>query len=72
MVVCREQRARAESLRVLDKFGNGPGDAQPVIGAGSTPDFIEQNQAACGGAIENMCSFDHFDHERALAPGEIV
>ncbi len=43
MVVGGKQRARAESGTVVDIFRNGPGDAKPIIGAGATSNFIQQD-----------------------------
>src|SRR5690625_7115188 len=53
-------------------FDNGPCDAEAVVGARAASDFVENNQAAVGGVVENICGFVHFDHESRIAAGEFV
>ena len=35
-------------------------------------DFVEDDETAFGGVIEDVCGFQHLDHEGALATGQII
>ena len=57
---------------VVEVFGDGPGDADAVEGAGAAADFVEDDEAAGGGVVEDVGGFLHFDHEGAASAGEVV
>src|SRR5262249_44613320 len=67
-----KERPCAKPRRILDVFCDRPGDAEAIVGAGPSSDFIEQDQAPSGGAIHNMGSFNHLDHKGALSSREVV
>src|SRR5688572_1105010 len=72
MVMRSKQRSCPQMLSRVDELGDCPGNAQAVVGARSPPYFIQENQALPAGAVEDLRGFKHFDHERALASGEII
>jgi len=57
---------------VMQVFDDAPGQAEAVEGAGATSDFIEDDETARGGVVEDVGGFAHFDHESGLAPREVV
>src|SRR6516165_6286882 len=65
-----EERFGADLVvQVLD---DGPREAEAVEGAGAATDFIEDDQAALGGVVEDVSSLAHFDHEGGLATGQVI
>ena len=59
-----EQRAAADLVvQVLD---HGPGQREPVVGAGAAADLVQDHQAAARGQVQNPRGLGHLDHERAL------
>ena len=69
-VVGGEQREGA--ARFGQVLGGGGGQRQAVVGAGATPDFIEQDQASVGGAVQDVGRLGHLHHERGASAAEIV
>ncbi len=57
---------------VMHRLDHRPGNGQPVIGRGASPDLIEDDKAVRRCLGEDRGGFDHFDHERRAAAGEIV
>ena len=57
---------------VVEEFGDCPGERNTVVGAGTASDFVEDNEAAGGGGIEDAGGFGHFHHESALAACQFV
>ena len=56
-----EQAAAAINfVQVLD---GGPGDGQPVEGGGAAADFVEDDQRAFAGLVQNCRRLHHLDHE---------
>src|SRR5687768_17970754 len=72
MVMRGKQCSCAQMLSRVDVLGDCPGDAQAVVGARPAPYLIQENKALPAGAVEDLRGFQHFDHERASAGGEIV
>ena len=72
MVVRGEERLRAAARVVVQILHDGAGDGQPVIGAGATPDLVQDHQAARRRVMQDVRRLDHLDHERALPGGEVV
>ncbi len=72
MVVGGEERFGAQFRMVVDIFDDGPGNGQPVIGAGPAPDLVQHQQAATGGMVEDVGRLDHLDHEGGLAAVDLV
>ena len=50
----------------------GPGDRQAVEGRGAAADFVEDDQRAFAGLVEDDGGLDHLDHEGGAAAREIV
>ena len=56
-------------LRVIvDIFNDCPGDGDSIVCTGAAADFIQDEQAAGGGMVENVCHLDHLHHKCGL-PG---
>src|SRR5215510_11298750 len=72
MIMSRKERSCANLPRVLNVFGDRPRNTEAIIGASPSADFIKEDQAPSGGVIQNMRSFDHLDHKRALPSREVV
>ena len=53
------------------RFGDRPGDGETVVGTGSSPDLVEENQGTIGCMVENVRGF-HLDHEGGTPAGEVV
>ena len=70
-VVVRGEESAATD-RVVDVLDDAPGERQAVVGAGAAADFVEDDEAAWRGGVEDAGRLGHFDHERALAAGEFV
>ena len=65
-------KKRPGAKRGVEIFGHGPGDAQAIEGARATSDFIEDDQAARGGVVQDIGRLVHLNHKGALAASEIV
>ncbi len=70
MIMGGEQAAAGNV--VMDRLHHGPGDRQPVIGAGAAPDFIQDHEAVRGRLRQDRRRLDHFDHEGRSATRQIV
>ncbi len=57
---------------VAKVFHRRPGDGKPVVGAGSPPDFVQDDQAASLCIVENIRKLAHFHEEGGLPLGKIV
>ena len=65
-----EQRAAAIALvQMLDRR---PGYGEPVEGRGAAADFVQNDQRALAGLIEDRRGLDHLDHESRVAARQIV
>ena len=69
MVVSGEQRARAARGQ---RFRDRPCEAEAVERAGASADFIENNQAARAGVMQDVRCLGHLDHEGRLAGVDLV
>ncbi len=56
----------------VEVFNDGPGDGKAVVGAGTAPDFVEDDEAFGAGVIEDVGGLVHLDHEGGVSPGEFV
>ncbi len=72
VVVGGEQRFGAGALVVVQVFGEAPGDADAVVGAGAAPDFVEQDERAVADIVHNQRGFVHFHHKRTFAAADVV
>ncbi len=72
VVMRGKQSAQAATRAPGQFFHYCPGQGHTVVCAGSTPDFIQNDQAAPGGLAQNARGFHHFHHEGALALSQIV
>ncbi|MEY3460037.1 MAG: hypothetical protein RL215_3194 [Planctomycetota bacterium] len=57
---------------VVEEFCDGPGEGDPIIGAGTASDFVEDDEAAGGGCVEDAGGFCHFDHEGTLTASQFI
>ena len=64
--------ARVNLAVLVQVFDNGPGNAQAVEGASATAEFVDEEQAAAGGVVEDIGGLVHLHHKGALAAGEVV
>ena len=65
-------KQRLGSNLIMQMLDNGPRQAQPIESAGAAPDFVQHNQAAVRGVIENVGGLTHLDHERRLTARQVV
>ena len=72
MIVRGEQCPGSQVPAVLDMLRNSPGDAQSIVGAGSSADLIQENQTAGGRAVQDVSGLDHLHHEGALSGSQVV
>ena len=70
VVVGREKRPAVD--RVVEKFGDAPCDRESVECRCAAADFVEDDEAAGGGIVEDVGGLVHLDHERGLAAREVV
>ena len=56
----------------MEVFSHRPGNAQPIVGARTTTDLIENNQTALCCIIQNIGRFIHLDHKRRVPPSELI
>ena len=57
---------------VVQMLAHRPGDAQPVQGARSPSDLIEDHQTLRGRVVQDQCSFIHLDEKGALPTSQII
>src|SRR6266513_4727324 len=72
MIVGGEQCSGSQVSAVLDMLRDSPGNAQSIVGAGSSADLIQKNQAAGSCTIQDVSRFDHLYHEGALSGGQVI
>ena len=72
MVVGGKQSQRPDAVRLVKVFGDRPSDADAVVGAGSAPDFIQQDQTAFSQVVQDGGRFIHLDHEGGFAAADVV
>ena len=65
VVVCGAQSARSHGAG--DMLDDRPGDAEPIIGTGTPPNFIQDQQAARRRIVQDIGGFVHLYHEGAMA-----
>ena len=70
VVVGGEEGAAADF--VVEVFGDAPGDGEAVECGCAASDFIEDDEAAVRGVIEDVRRFVHFHHEGRLTSREVV
>ena len=56
----------------VDVLDDGPGQRQPVVGGGAAADFVEHDEAARRGGVQDNGRLGHLDHEGGAAAGQIV
>ena len=57
---------------VVQVLGDRPGERDAVERARAPADLVEDDQAARRGVVEDVGRLGHLDHERALAPAQLV
>ncbi len=57
---------------VVQVLGDGPGKAHPVVGRGSAPDLVQDNEAPLRGGVQDARRLGHLDHERGLSARQPV
>ena len=70
-VVVRGKESFGTAL-IMQILGDAPGQAQSVKGTGAAADFIKDDEAPLGGAVENGRCFAHLDHAGGLHARDIV
>ncbi len=70
VVVGGEEGARADG--VVEVLDGGPGEGEAVVGGGASAHFVEQDEGAGGGGVENGGGFGHLDHKSRPAAGYVV
>jgi hypothetical protein len=66
---------RSDSARLSGRLTNvvdGPRQAQAVERAGAPADFVQYDQAAGGGVVEDVGRLGHLDHEGGLPASQVV
>ena len=53
-------------------LGHRARQCEAVVGRGAAPDFVEQDERAIGGVMQDLRGLAHLHHERALAGRQIV
>ncbi len=56
----------ATAYVIMDVLHDGPGQGYTIVGARSSADFIENDQAAIRGRVQDASRFSHLDHEGTL------
>src|SRR5947209_5158091 len=64
MIVSGEERAGSDVI--VDVLDHSAGYSQAIVCAGASAHFVEHEEAAGSGVIENVCRLDHFHHESRL------
>ena len=72
VIVGGEQGFGFDAGIVVQVFRHGPGDGNAVEGGGAAADFVEHNQRARRGIVEDVGGFLHFHHECGAAARQIV
>ena len=67
-----KERARAQAGVVVDVLDHRPGNREAVVGACAAADFVQYEQAAVGGVVQNVGCFHHFHHKGGLAAMNLV
>ena len=57
---------------VVQVFDDRPGDGDAVIGAGATPQLVEEDERTRCEGVEDAGSFLHLDHKGRFASRDIV
>ncbi len=70
VIVRGEKRLRADL--VMEMFYDRPRETEAIERARSTADFIQYDEAARRGVVENIGGLAHFHHEGALAARKII
>ena len=70
MVMGGEQGAGLQL--VMQVFRNGPRNGKAVKGGGSAPYFIQNDQGAFRGVVQNQGGLTHFHHEGGLPARQVV
>ena len=56
----------------VEVFNDGPGDGEAVVGTGAPSNFVENDEAAGTGIVQDVGGLVHFDHEGRVAAGQFV
>ncbi len=72
VIVRGEDRLRPCTVVRRQVFGYGPRQAQAIERGGAATDFVEDDEAAVRGRVQNGGRLLHLDHERRLAACDVV
>ena len=72
VVVRSEEGLRAPVGIVVQVLDDGPSDGDPIVGAGTTTQLVEEDEGARCEGVEDTGGFLHLDHEGRFATGDIV
>ena len=56
----------------MDVLDHGPGEREAVISGGPAADFVQHDQAARRGGVQDHRGLGHLHHERGTAAREII
>ena len=72
VIVRREEHARLRVFLPLQKFDDGPCDAEAVVGRRAAAHFVQDDEASVRRVAQDVRCLDHLDHEGALPARELV
>ena len=70
VIVRGEQRLGANVL--MDMLDHGPSQREPIIGGSAAADFVQHDEAARRGGVQDHRRFGHLHHERGPAARQII
>ena len=71
LVIVRREQSLCANL-VVQKFDDGPRQAEAVERARAAADFVQDHQAARRGVVQYVRRLAHLDHEGGLAARKVV
>lgn len=60
------------AVAFYEMISDGGGKGESFCSRGAPSDFINEDEGARRGGVEDVCSFTHFQHESRLVPGKVV
>ena len=71
MIVGSKQRLGVSAV-LMDIFHDCPSDGYTVVGAGSSSEFVEEDETAFGEVIEDGSGFIHLHHKSRFAQRDVI
>src|SRR5258708_19782163 len=72
MVMCGEQRTCSAAPVVVQVFNDCTRNCEPIIGACTAPDFVQDDKAARCGMMQDGSRLNHLYHKGALARSHVI